>query len=577
MDSLVTEQKLTEQADRLQKIKEQQSQDSLRRLQLENRLFSDELEDTKEKQALLTELYFLKSRDSLALVERKRKVDSMRVLNPGIPVRPFKDTLFTLYRGIGGFSIHERANAVQTRIKTLADLYSFHADSIRVVENDNMWYITGANDMIMSVSEEDALWMNATPNALAMLFANKIKGSITQYRDDTSITKLLKGIGLAALVLCLVSLIVYGINKLAGYTRRLVLRNKGNKLTGIRIRGYELVSATKQVRFIWTLFNLMKWLFILMVIYLALPIVFNLFPATEGFANVLLSYILDPVKKISMAVINYLPNLITVIVIVIIFRYIFKILKYFANELHRGALNIPGFYADWTLPTYQILRVLLTAFMLIVIFPYLPGSKSPIFQGVSVFIGILFTFGSAGALGNVIAGLVITYMRPFSIGDRVKIGDVQGDIIEKTLLVTRIRTIKNEVISVPNSQVMNSHTINYSTDAPDKGLILHTTITIGYDVPWQTVHKLAIQAASTVQYIEVEPHPFVLQTSLDDYYVSYQINAYTKQPNKQALIYSELHKNLLDQFHTAGVEIMSPHYRVVRNNEDTAMPPADDQ
>jgi len=577
VDSLVTEQKLTEQSDRLLKIKEQQNQDSLRRLQLENRLFSDELEDTKEKQALLTELHFLKSRDSLALAERKRKVDSMRVINPGMPVTPFADTLFTIYRGIGGFSIRERANAVQTRIKTLADLYSFHVDSIRVVENENMWYITGANDMIMSISEEDALWMNSTPNALAHLFADKIKGSITQYRDDTSITKLMKGIGLAALVLCVVSLIVYGINRLASYTRRIVLRNKGNKLTGIRIRGYELVSSSKQVRFIWTLFNLIKWLFILMVIYLALPIVFNLFPATEGFATVLLSYILDPIKKISLAVINYFPNLITVIVIVIIFHYIFKILKYFANELHRGALNIPGFYADWTLPTYQILRVLLTAFMLIVIFPYLPGSKSPIFQGVSVFIGILFTFGSAGALGNVVAGLVITYMRPFSIGDRVKIGEVQGDIIEKTLLVTRIRTIKNEIISVPNSQVMNSHTINYSTDAPDKGLILHTTITIGYDVPWQTIHRLAIEAASTVQYIEIEPSPFVLQTSLDDYYVSYQINAYTKQPNKQALIYSELHKNLLDGFHAAGVEIMSPHYRVVRNNEDIAIPPTEEK
>ncbi|MBE8720497.1 mechanosensitive ion channel family protein [Sphingobacterium pedocola] len=577
VDSLVTEQKLTEQSDRLLKIKEQQTQDSLRRVQLENRLFADDLEDTKEKQALLTELYFLKNRDSLAFAERKRKVDSMRVLNPGIPVKPFKDTLFTIYRGIGGFSIRERANAVQSRVKNLADLHSFHADSIRVLENEDTWYITGGNEMIMSVSEEDALWMNAAPAALADLFATKIRGSIEQYRDDTSIPKLMKGIGLAALVLFIVSLIVYGINKLAGYTRRLVLRNKGNKLTGIRISGYELVSATKQVRFVWALFNLIKWAFILMVIYLALPIVFNLFPATEGFANVLLSYILDPIKKISLAIINYFPNLITVVVIVIIFRYIFKILKYFANELHRGALNIPGFYADWTLPTYQILRVLLTAFMLIVIFPYLPGSKSPIFQGVSVFIGILFTFGSAGALGNVVAGLVITYMRPFSIGDRVKIGDVQGDIIEKTLLVTRLRTIKNEIISVPNSQVMNSHTINYSTDAPLNGLIVHTTLTIGYDIPWQTVHKLAIEAALNVEYIEADPTPFVLQTSLDDYYVSYQINGYTKQPNKQAIIYSELHKNLLDEFHGAGIEIMSPHYRVVRSNEDTAMPPADER
>lgn len=573
VDSVEKEIKLSASSSRLVELQDQQDQDSLRRIQLENKLLSAELKDTKEKQELLAELHFLRSRDSLSLIERKRKIDSMRILNPGVPVVPFKDTIFTMYQGIGGFSVNERVNAIQTRIKVLANLYSFQLDSIRVVEDGEVWYVKGGSDLIVSVNAEDALWMNTTPAALINLYSKKIKDSIAQYRDDTSLTKLMKGIGLAILVLLVVSLIVYGINKMAGYAKRVVLRHRENKLTGITIRGYELVSAKRQIRFIWSIFNMLKGLVIVTVIYLTLPIVFNLFPATEGYAPVLLSYILDPIKKISLAIIHYFPNFITIAIIVIIFRYIFRILKYFANELHREALTVPGFYADWALPTYQILRVLLIAFMLIVIFPYLPGSKSPIFQGVSVFIGILFTFGSAGALGNVVAGLVITYMRPFSIGDRVKIGDVQGDIIEKTLLVTRIRTAKNEIISVPNSQIMNSHTINYSTDAPVNGLIVHTTLTMGYDIPWQTVHKLAIEAALEVEYIEANPIPFVLQTSLDDYYVSYQINAYTKQPNKQAVIYSELHKNLLDKFHGAGIEIMSPHFRIIRKSEDIILPP----
>ncbi len=165
-------------------------------------------------------------------------------------------------------------------------------------------------------------------------------------------------------------------------------------------------------------------------------------------------------------------------------------------------------------------------------------------------------------------------MRAFRIGDRVKIGEVTGDIIEKTLLVTRVRTIQNEVVSIPNSTVMSNHTINYSVEAAEKGLIIHTTVTIGYDAPWRQVHQLLIDAALSSDMIEADPKPYVLQTSLDDYYVSYQINAHTKSPNKQALIYSSLHANIQDIFNKAGVEIMSPHYKALRDGNETTIPAA---
>jgi small-conductance mechanosensitive channel len=211
--------------------------------------------------------------------------------------------------------------------------------------------------------------------------------------------------------------------------------------------------------------------------------------------------------------------------------------------------------------------------MLIVIFPYMPGSDSPIFKGVSVFVGVLFTFGSAGALGNIVAGLVLTYMRAFKLGDRVKIGEVTGDIIGRTLLVTRIRTIQNEIISIPNSTVMSNHAINYSTDSAVNGLIIHTTVTIGYDAPWRQIHQLLIDAALATPMIDTEPKPYVLQTSLDDYYVSYRINAFTKEPNRQAIIYSHLHENIQDKFNEAGVEIMSPHYKALRDGNSITIPP----
>ena len=318
--------------------------------------------------------------------------------------------------------------------------------------------------------------------------------------------------------------------------------------------------------------TILKWFIIFLAIYIALPILFGIFPWTKNFASTLIGYIINPVTKIATGLWNYLPSLITIIVIIFIFRYILKGIHFLKTEIEKEKLKIPGFYPDWANPTYQIVRILVFAFMIIVIFPYLPGSDSPVFRGVSVFLGFLFTFGSAGSLSNIIAGLILTYMRLFKIGDRVKIGEVTGDVIEKSLLVTRVRTIKNEIISIPNSTVMSSHTINYSSDAPDKGLIIHTTVTIGYDVPWRDMHKALIDAAIKTELVLKDPPPFVLQTSLDDFYVSYQVNAYIRDANKQAVIYSDLHQNIQDTCNERGIEILSPHFIYARDGNASTIP-----
>jgi small-conductance mechanosensitive channel len=210
--------------------------------------------------------------------------------------------------------------------------------------------------------------------------------------------------------------------------------------------------------------------------------------------------------------------------------------------------------------------------MFVLIFPYLPGSDSEIFRGVSVFIGILFSLGSSSAISNIIAGIVITYMRPFKIGDRIKIGEMTGDVIEKTLLVTRLRTPKLEEITIPNSSVLSGNTINYSSNTKNEGLIIHSTVTIGYDVPWKDMHQALIDAALRTPEIINQPQPFVLQTSLDDFYVSYQINAYVKEVNRLAAIYSGLHQNIQDVCNERGIEIMSPHYRALRDGNTSTIP-----
>ncbi|MCZ8228701.1 mechanosensitive ion channel domain-containing protein [Flavobacterium sp.] len=283
---------------------------------------------------------------------------------------------------------------------------------------------------------------------------------------------------------------------------------------------------------------------------------------------------MKPAKFALVSFIDFLPNLFSIIVIVVLFRYALKIIKYFVDEIQKENINIDGFYSDWAKPTFNIVKVLLYAFMLVIIFPYLPGSESPIFKGVTVFVGVLFSIGSSNAIANMVAGLVITYMRPFKIGDFIKIGEVNGEVIEKTALVVRVRTPKMEDITIPNATVLSSSSINFSsnTRTNTNGLVIHSTVTIGYDVPWREVHKALIEAANRTDLIEKEPKPFVLQTSLDDFYVSYEINAFTKEATKQPLIYSNLHQNIQDCFNEAGIEIMSLHYKALRDGNHTTIP-----
>jgi small-conductance mechanosensitive channel len=299
---------------------------------------------------------------------------------------------------------------------------------------------------------------------------------------------------------------------------------------------------------------------------------FSFFPWTEDLVSAFYGYLARPVKFVFFGFINFLPNLIFILVIIFITRYVIRVQKDIVEDIETEKFIIKGFPKDWANTTQKIISLLIWAFALVLIYPHLPGSTSPAFRGVSIFIGALISFGSTTAVANIVAGIVITYMRPYQIGDRVTIQDTTGDVVEKTLLVTRIRTIKNEDVTIPNANIINNHLINYSANVDKKGLLLHTSVTIGYDVPWEKVEKLLIEAALKSLNIEADPVPFVLETSLDDNYVSYQLNAYSKEAKKMALIYSDIHKNILDVFNDAGVEILSPQYIAARDGNLTTVP-----
>ncbi len=343
-------------------------------------------------------------------------------------------------------------------------------------------------------------------------------------------------------------------------------------LKPLHFRTIEVVSVEKIQDFLTLPFWALHAGLLLTVVYCYLAIVFSLFEFTSDWTATLVDYTWSPIRSVFAAFIAFLPNMFLIIIIALLTRYAIKFASFFFHQVKRERISFVGFYPEWAEPTYKIVRFLIFVFAAVVIFPYLPGSSSAAFRGISIFLGLLISLGSTSAVSNVVSGVILTYMRPFKIGDRVRIADTMGDVIEKSLLVTRVRTIKNVDITVPNAMVLGSHIVNYSTTAKQSGLILHTTVTIGYDVPWRKVHELLVQSALATEDIVADPKPFIIQTALNNSYVSYELNATTEQPNKMATIYGKLHENIQDAFNKAGVEIMSPEFSALRDGNRVTIP-----
>lgn len=553
-------------------MEDKHRQDSIKMQELEL-----QLQEMKLNEILLrTELNDVRNihitTDSLKKVEQQRRVDSLRTSTPGVPLIIEGDTLLSFYAKKGGLSAHDRAENAEQIILKIGKNLSLKADSVYLFDSEFLTDIMYGDKVIFSVTDQDALWQNASREELAQSYRTIVNDKIQVLKKEHSILQIAKRVALFFLVLVVQYLLFRLTNYLFRKLRRQIIWLKQNRLKSITIRDYEFLDTHRQGRVLIFFNNILRYIVLLIQLMISVPILFAIFPQTEKLAIKLFSYILEPVKMVLKSVIDYIPNLFIILVIYYCIKYIIKGIQYITDEIESEKLKITGFYPDWAQPTFNIIRFLMYAFMVAMIYPYLPGSKSGVFQGISVFVGLIISLGSSTVIGNIIAGLVITYMRPFKLGDRIKLNETTGNVIEKTPFVTRIRTPKNEVVTIPNSFIMSSHTVNYSASARQYGLIIHTTVTIGYDAPWRQVHQLLINAARSTEGVMSEPKPFVLETELQDYYPCYQLNAYIKDADKLAQIYSNLHQQIQDTFNEAGVEIMSPHYYAKRDGSASTIP-----
>ncbi len=339
-----------------------------------------------------------------------------------------------------------------------------------------------------------------------------------------------------------------------------VERRLQDHLKALEAQAAQFVKAQQLAHFLRGLIKALHLVLGALTLYLYLNFVLGLYPWTRGFAVWLFDLVLNPLQTMGTAVLATIPDLVFLVILFFVTRYILRMVQAFFRSIDRGAIRLKSFEQEWAWPTYRILRLLVVIFAVVVAYPYIPGSESEAFQGISILLGLIVSLGSSSIIANIIAGYSMAYRRPFKVGDRVKINDTVGEVIEIRVLVTRLRSFKNEEIVIPNTSILSGEVINYSTLAEQQGLILHTTVGIGYETPWRQVEAMLKLAADRTEGLLKQPAPFVLRRELGDFAVAHELNAYCSDPASMARIYSALHDNILDVFNEYEVAIMTPSY-----------------
>ncbi|WP_314055330.1 mechanosensitive ion channel domain-containing protein [Capnocytophaga gingivalis] len=541
----------------VRELKVQRSQDSLKVNMLSQELQALLLLDTK---------YADTSKDSLYEKQRQEEIKRIYSKANGAPVCLEKDTLYTLYTSLGLYSPLERSEYTEKKLQKLAELATFKHDSLKIQSHDNLLMITYQGEWIQAVTEEDAIMAHLSQEELAKSLQRNILKGVTHYRKEHSMQQKLMRIGELVLLVMVIVTFFYLLNFLFRKLRNQLLKQSflGN---GIKVKNYQILDKEKINYILTRILYLVKFLIFFIVIFLSIPVALKLFPSTQLWAERLLKLLLEPLSQVGNAIVDYLPNLVIIGIIALIARLVLNLMRFFLYEIERGALKIKGFYKEWAKPTYKMVRILFLCFIFIVIFPYLPGSGSSAFQGVSIFLGLLISLGSSSTISNGMAGIFITYMRAFRENDWIKVGDYIGMVIHKDSLVTRLKTINNEEVTVPNSMILSSSTMNFSSMGRTNGLVVTTQVKVRYDARLEDVDATLIAAAQATKGVTDKITPYIYHISLNELNATYEINAVTFEPQNMYIIKSDLIKNIYNAFRERNIELTSIEYVELRKYE----------
>jgi small-conductance mechanosensitive channel len=463
-------------------------------------------------------------------------------------------------RGVSAFPAEQRAQAVLERIRNAAADPAVPAETMQVTESEGRSTVMAGDRVMIVVTDADASLEGVDRPTLAQVFRDRIGQAIGTYRHERSPSVLLRALLYSLAATLAFALVLFVLIRACRRLQDAAERVFQSKIQASRSRSLQLLPSDRLWASMSAALGAVRTVAVLVVVFLFANFVLGLFPWTRQLAQSLLEIFIDPLRTMGLGILESVPNITFIVILAILVRYVLKLLRVFFEAFEHQTLSFDGFDQDWAMPTFRIVRALVVAFALVVAYPYLPGSQSDAFKGISLFIGVILSLGSSSAISNIIAGYSLTYRRAFKLGDRVKIGDAFGDVSEIRVQVTHVRSVKNEEIIIPNSEILNSQVINYSSIARQHGLILHTTVGIGYETPWRQVEAMLLQAAERTPGLLREPPPFVLQKSLGDFAVTYELNAYCNEPKKAGRLYTALHCGILDVFNEHGVQIMTPAY-----------------
>jgi small-conductance mechanosensitive channel len=462
--------------------------------------------------------------------------------------------------GINAYTAEQRAKAIQKRIVDVASDTTIDLSTIKLVEDSIRMKIVVGEALVMNIYMSDAVQEGLDKRILAEFAKDKIEKAIVAYRINRSRSVVIRKVSIVLAstigwVLALIGLMV-GLRKLQAF---LMARMK-SRVDIVADKSSQLVKAQQFWQVYNGLFKMVKYALVFAMAAFYLNSVLAILPWTAGFGAYVFNLFLEPLKELGTNFLNYLPSLAFLVVIVMVTRYALKMLRLIFNGIAHGDILINGFDVDWAMPTFKIVRLLVIVFAIVVAYPYIPGSETNAFKGISVFVGVLFSLGSSSFISNLIAGYTLTYRKAFRVGDRIKVDNHVGYVEEQKVFVTRLRSLKNEDIIIPNSVMLNSNIINYTSKSKEKGIIIHTTVGIGYETPWRQVDAMLMEAAARTALLQKEPEPYVLKQSLGDFAVNYEINGYCTDPHNINKCYTELHQHILDVFNENNVQIMTPNY-----------------
>jgi len=475
------------------------------------------------------------------------------------PVAIDGTTLFRV-RGVSSYPAEARAGQISDRIEAIAADSSVPGSALQVIDAGGMVRVAAGNRPIMAVTDADAALEQVSRGELAIAHLERIRDAIGEYRAARTPQALRRAaintIAATAALAVAIGLLVWFWRALDSLLRRRLQA----RIHSVGIQSFEVMRAEHIWAAVRNAVFAVRTVVFLACVLLYLGFTLAAWPWTRGFARNMWAFTAAPVNVLIGGFVSNIPRFVFLAVLFVAIRIALRVVRLFFEAIGRGTVTLGGFDAEWAQPTYKIVRVAVIAFGLIVAYPYIPGSQSEAFKGVSLFIGIVFSLGSSSAISNIIAGYMMTYRRAFKVGDRVKIGEAVGDVIEMRLQVTHLRSVKNEEIVIPNSQILSGDVLNYSSLAREQPLILHTEVGIGYETPWRLVEAMLLDAAARTSGLAADARSFVLMKRLGDFAVTYELNVPCRDVPGMAALYTSLHQQILDVFNEHGVQIMTPAY-----------------